>query len=179
MRKFFIAGATALMLTATPQIAIGQAAPTMTMEQRGAYEGWPADRRTTFDAWPPEYQAYYWTLTPTQQEGWWVLTDEQRAMVIGLDPQQRLRAWQAIEAQLAGAPPPTAAAPAQAVPPMPTSVPQGGRTPPPHPQGADVRYRSDAVIQAINPEPPPPGEYPVCRGDRQDNCINPREARNR
>lgn len=115
-------------------------------DYRTAYWGWPADYRTAYWAWPDSYQTYYWDLTPEQQTAWWALTDEQRGRILAMTPDQQLAAWESINAQIA----------AQQA------------------DEAETVMASDTVKNDI--PPPRDGEYPVCGGDIQDSCIQPRAA---
>lgn len=190
MRMLLAASALALATFAGPALVQAQSpAPagatpatpySMTVDQRGTYQTWPAPRRTTYDAWPATYQEYYWTLTPSQQEGWWALNDQQRAQIYGMTPEQRTTTWASIEQQIAaqhgGATPATPASPngpgvaaTPATPAVPADSPAASTLPPTTPTTT-----SNAV-------PPPPADamnktYPVCTHKGQDSCQNPGEG---
>ncbi|WP_340588007.1 hypothetical protein [Erythrobacter alti] len=170
MRNLLMAGAAAL---ATATITMPATAQDMnhddmhhemmdvelTAEQRVMFDAWPMDRRMTYGNWPAEVQVYYWTLPEDRQNAFWMLNDEQRVQVHSLPAEQRAAAWTSITQQVnASASTPPAQANARA---RTTAT-------------ANVRMNSGAVVQTI--PAPHTGEYPPCRGDRQDNCINPREA---
>ncbi len=132
---------------------------TMTAEQQMSYDAWPVERQGAYDGWTPELQAYFWTLTPDQKQGWWLLTDDQRMQVHAMPPEQRTAAWAQISAQMSGA------APAAATP------TRSGAT-------GEIRYESSPVTQTLptGAAPKADGEYPPCKGDMKDGCVNPREA---
>ncbi|TMM50152.1 hypothetical protein [Qipengyuania marisflavi] len=161
MRNLILAGAAALAFTAAPAIAQDVAVDAngnvyvLTTDQQTMYEGWPAERRVMYDAWPYGVQEYYWTLAPTEVDGWWVLNDEQRVRIFEMTPQQRTVAWSQIATQMGAAP-------------APASRPATGTMP---------RFVTGEVAQTTPAAMTPAGgEYPPCKGDQQDNCINPREA---
>jgi len=199
MRNTILAGVAALALAipAIAQDATVEAettattpAATLTAAQQAQYDGWPADRQMAYDKWPADVQGYYWTLTPQQVEGWWALTDAQRVQVFQMTPEQRVTAWTSITAQLAGGPPPTAApAPAATAAPMGTaaSTASASASMPASASMAstaatstgtvsgNVRFVRGEVAQTA-PAATPGAEYPPCRGEVTDGCVNPREA---
>lgn len=160
MRNLILAGAAALAFTATPALADhhmeGETMMELSADQRATYDGWPAERRSAYDAWPAEVQTYYWTLTPAQTKGWWVLTDEQRVKIYGMTPEARTAAWTSIAAQMGG----TSA----------TATTTAAATT----SGTSPRFVSNTMVQTAPAAHS--GEYPPCKGDMQDNCVNPREA---
>lgn len=175
MRTLLMAGAASLAVLALPANLYAQQAGAeatvaaeieLNAEQRASYDAWPPDRQFSYDAWSPEHQEYFWTLTPSQQEAYWLLNDEQRGQIATLTPEQQTQAWQSIESQLARADAaasapnsPNASATAQAA----TSA---ART-----AGAgEPRMVSNSVVQTTPGEPP--SEYPICKGDSDDRCIN-------
>ena len=154
----------------------------MTTEQQTVYDAWPAERRTMYDAWPAEYRTYYWELEAPQREGYWMLTDDQRGRIYQMSPEQRAATWQSIVAQMNGETPPT---PANQANPPGLGTPTAGF---PNPQyanqatqpamPADEGYQGGPYAGALTPPPADAmnKDYPICRGDIQDSCINPREA---
>lgn len=185
MRNTILASVAALALTVpiaaqdmSEQVEAGATmqAPDMTAEQQMEFDAWPADRRMAYEGWPAAVQGYYWTLTPAQVEGWWALTDEQRVQVYEMTPEQRATAWASIQAQISGTATAEAmgAAPAQA--PAPAPAPATG-------MGASATVASSGGINFVRgevaqtaPAATPGAEYPPCRGQMTDGCVNPREA---
>ena len=154
-----------LALTASPALADHHMSGEMKMtaEQTAMYDGWSEANRTTYDAWPAEAQTYYWTLDSGQQDIWWnALNNDQRVRIVGMDPQQRMAAWTSISNQMNGNA--NAAASNASTTARANSTAMNG----------NVRFQSNAMVQ--NVPAAHNGEYPPCRGDMQDNCINPREA---
>jgi hypothetical protein len=174
MNKLILAGAAALAFTAAPAAAQDMAVTAegdvyvLTAPQQTIYDAWPAERKSDYMAWPRDYQAYYWTLTEPQQNGWWVLTPDQRTRVFAMTPEQRVAAWTAIERQMASMPSANASATAQAATTAAATNAVVG----------SPRFVSNAVVQTTPSSVNAPGmtEYPPCKGDVQDSCINPREA---
>ncbi len=170
MNKFILAGAAALAL-AIPAAAQDMAVDAngnvyvMTSAQQTMYDGWPADRQTTYTAWPDTYKTYYWTLTPSQQTGWWALTDEQRTKVYAMTPEMRTSAWASIEKQMMGTPSANASMTAQ------TATTASAMAGP-----GNMQFVSGEVVQTTPAAQAAGGDYPPCKGDMQDHCINPREA---
>lgn len=123
----------------------------MTTKQRTMHDAWPAERQADYATWPYDYQVYYWSLDPAQQEGYWALTPDQRVRIYVMTPEQRLEAWNSVLAQMNGAP-------AASTSPATTT-----------------RYVSNEVVEG-NRQATPQAEYPVCKGEVQDSCINPRAA---
>jgi hypothetical protein len=154
----------------------------MSAPQSDMYDTWPDERRAAYDTWPMTYQEYYWTLDPVQQEGYWALTPDQRGKIYNMTPEQRALAWQSVQQQLAGMTPTTP--PGQANPPG-QGVPTNGV---PNPQMANQavqpampakqEYQGGPYKGALTPPPADAmnKEYPPCKGDMQDSCVNPREA---
>jgi hypothetical protein len=86
-----------------PPPAAAPAGPfTMTTEQKGQYDTWPADLKAKYDAWPSAQQEYFWSLNADQQKGWWALNDTQRGQVYAMTPDQRSQIWPSIVAQVQG-----------------------------------------------------------------------------
>ncbi|GGD95853.1 hypothetical protein GCM10011515_14710 [Tsuneonella deserti] len=170
MNKLIMAGAAALAF-AVPAAAQDMAVTSngdvyvMTDAQQSMYDAWPPERQTMYTAWPDTYRTYYWTLTPTQQTGWWALTDAQRQQLYAMTPEQRATTWTSIERQLAGGPAGTASATAQTATTASTSAGAG-----------NMRFVSNAVVQTTPAADNANTDYPPCKGDMQDHCINPREA---
>ena len=156
MNKFVLAGFAALSLAAVPSTAQDTelGAYDMSTAQQQMFMNWPDDKRIAYTRWSPELQTYYWSLTPQQQTGWWVLTDDQRNRIYVAAPQQRAQAWAAIAAQMPGAS--ANQTPTQAA----ANTMSGG-----------IRWASNPVVQQI--PAPHQGEYPVCKSDADDNCMNP------
>lgn len=160
MRKSLFPALSALALAcAGGSLSAQTVTVVLTPDQQVIYDTWPTPERTNYDTWPADYRNYYWTLSPNQQRGWWLLSDAQRQQIYGLAPEQRITAWNSIEAQLTAAAPVPASAPVQQV----DAAVAAGVTP-------TVTYTSNAL-------PPPPAEalnkvYPVCTRMLQDNCQN-------
>ncbi|PEQ13165.1 hypothetical protein B2G71_06860 [Novosphingobium sp. PC22D] len=154
----------------------------MTPQQTSVYKTWTVEKRADYDAWPVSYQEYYWTLDPGQQQGYWALTPDQRGKIYQMSPEQRAIAWKSVRQQLAGATPTTP--PGQANPPG-QGIPTNGV---PNPKMAnqavqpampkDESYQGGPYKGALTPPPADAmnKDYPVCKGDVQDSCVNPREA---
>ncbi len=193
MRSMLLAGAGFIAILAAPVVVTAQVPPpgtvmtdesriyALTPEQQAMFDVWTAEQRAAYAAWPYDYRVYYWTLPTSQATGWWALTDEQRRQVYAMTPEQRVAAWASIEAQLAGAPPPTVV---QANPPGPgpaTDTPPNPPTadsPVPPAMPADPSYQAGPYKGALTP---PPAEavnkvYPVCTSRLQDSCQNPGEG---
>ncbi len=159
MNKLILVGAAALSLIAVPGTAqdTDAGAYDMNTTQQQMFMNWPDEMRIAYTRWPAELQAYYWTLTPQQMDGWWVLTDDQRNRIFVATPELRAQAWTAIAAQMAANPTSRA------------SMQPGATT-----MSGNIRWVSNPVVQRI--PPPHQGEYPVCKSDADDNCMNPWEA---
>ena len=198
MRRLCLAGAASLALMCgaapiVPQDTTAAAPSALTVQQKTAYDAWPADRKAGYDGWPAEYQAYYWSLSSNQQSGWWTLTAEQRSQIVGMSAQQRTAAWVSIESQLKATPADAAAAtesaspaqppaeqvqanprgegPASPVPPSPAAAAE----PVPSAQPADPAYQAGPYKGALT-EPPADAQnktYPVCTRKITDSCRNP------
>lgn len=166
MRSMFLTTAAAVLsLAVLPSAGHAQDAPpppppaaappgpasALTPEQQGEVDGWPADRKAAYEGWAAPMQQYFWSLGTAEREAWWVLTEEQRTQVFQMAPAQREVAWASILEQVSGGPAP---------------APAPGAPPPPPPPSAD----------AAPPAPQAAKDYPLCRGEVQDSCINPREA---
>ena len=170
MNKLILAGAAALAF-AIPAVAQDMAVTSdgnvyvMTDVQQSAYDAWPPERQTDYTAWPDTYKTYYWTLSPSQQTGWWALTPDQRTRVYAMTPEQRTAAWASIEKQMMGTPSANASATAQVAT---TAAVSAGPS--------NMRFVSNEVVQSTPAAVAAGGEYPPCKGDMQDHCINPREA---
>lgn len=187
MNKISLAAAVALVAalplsaqeTMPPQSST-IATPTMTQDQQSDYDSWPPDRRTMYDGWPATLQVYYWTLDPAQRNGWWALNDDQRAQIYAMPPERQAQVWASIDQQMRGVAPPSAAttsppgattsATAQTT--VTRAAPASPATPA-SPSGR-IEWTSSEVVQPV--QPPRQGEYPVCKGDADDQCINPWEA---
>ncbi len=170
MNKLILAGAAALAF-AIPAVAQdtsvtnGTTLSAMSDAQRTMYNDWPDDRRTSYDAWPETYRSYYWTLTPSQQTGWWALTDEQRARVYAMTPEMRTTAWASIEKQMTSTPSANSSVTAQTATTASMSAGPG-----------NMQFVSGEVVQTTPAASGAGTDYPPCKGDMQDHCINPREA---
>ena len=164
MKSLIFAGAAALALTATPALADDHMdAMELTATQQAMYDAWTDSQRTTYDAWPMEAQTYYWTLDDMQQGVWWdALNNEQRVRIVGMDDAQRVAAWTSIRNQM------NAANNASASNASTTARTTRSAT------SGNIVFRGNAVTQTAPAAHS--GEYPPCKGDQQDNCINPREA---
>lgn len=174
MKTFLFAGAAALAFTIVPAAAQDTAVAVdaegnvfvLNEVQQGVYAAWTAEQRASYDGWPREQQEYFWTLTPEQVDGWWVLTADQRTQVYSATPEQRAIAWSQIAAQMDG----TAAADASATG-AATSVTATTST------GVTHQFVRSEVIQATPASTVAAGaEYPPCKGEQKDGCVNPREA---
>lgn len=156
MNKMILAGIAAISLAAVPSVAQDTTAGAYDMNtaQQQMYMEWPDDRRIAYTRWPVQLQQYYWSLTPQQQTGWWVLTDDQRNRIYVAAPQQRTQAWAAIASQMAGAPTSRVQNPA------------GGSM-----MANGIQWASNPVVQQI--PRPHQGEYPICKSDADDDCMNP------
>lgn len=173
MKKLILAGAAALAFAA-PVVAQDMAVTAegdvyvLTSPQQVIYDAWPVERQTTYTAWPNDYKVYYWTLTEPQQEGWWLLTNDQRTQLYTMAPEQRTAAWTAIERQLSSMPSANASATAQAATTAAATTAVAG----------SPRFVSNTVVQTTpaSTNATAGKEYPPCRGEMQDSCINPREA---
>ena len=195
MKTLFFAGVAALAVVAMPSVAqVGGAGPEATTssvadkrgmemndEQRAMYDAMPADQRAAFDMLDPERQvmyfgweepvrAYYMRLPSAQQEAWWYLTDDQRMSIYNLAPAQRETAWSSVINQVNQTQNPGSDGNAAA---MPGSATRSNTMARSGMASGNINYVSNPVMQNI--PAPHQGEYPPCRGDREDNCINPRE----
>ena len=164
MRKLLFPALSALALVCGGSLAAQTVTVTLSPEQQVIYDAWTVAERTAYDAWPADYRTYYWTLTPNQQRGWWLLTDAQRQQLYVMAPEQRLTAWNSIEAQM------TAAAPVPASAPVRQVV-----------DAASATGIAATTTVTSNVLPPPPASalnkvYPVCTRRLQDNCQNPGEG---
>ena len=165
MNSRILAGAAAVAVALSPAALSAQGVnsiddkrPELTEEQQATYDAWPEERRVAYEAWTPEYQVYYWTLTPAQSEGWWVLNPEQRTQLYAMTPDQRAAAWSSIVAQINASPAATQAAASSKA--KTTTA---------------VTYQSNPVVQQV-PANTVEGEYPVCKSESDDACIQPRAA---
>jgi len=176
MKNIILAGAAALSMTASPALsqstAMGDDDYIMNDEQTVMYDQWPADRQTMYGEWPADVQEYYWTLDPMQTEAWWMLNDRQRVAIYRMTPPQRTQAWTAIGTQLDAARTQGASSNA-AMAQSDQTMPGDARS---RSMEGSPQFVSNEMVQDTPNDRMTPGEYPPCRGDRQDSCINPREA---
>ena len=172
MKTLMMAGAAALAMATLPVAASAQQATTattadkrpMTAEQKAMYDGWTVAQRTTYDAWPMNAQTYYWTLDDMQRNVWWnSLDDAQRVQIVGMNANQRTAAWTSIRNQVNSANNATSSSASTTATSNMNSRNSG-----------TVTFRRNEMVQTA--PAPHTGEYPPCRGNMQDNCINPREA---
>jgi len=190
MKTFLKAGAALMLGTAAPSIAMAQDNPASVNSvndkrtydaldeaqqaeydnwnetYRTAYVGWPyeyqetfwtypADYRTAYWSWPADYQSSYWTWPADYQAYYWDLTDSQQQAWWALTPDQREKILAMTpEQQLAAWDSINAQITAQ--------------------QEPETVMASDTKV--MDAPAPRTGEYPVCKGDVQDSCIQPREA---
>ena len=173
MRTLLMAGAASLAVIALPSTLSAQQADAtaaaevgLSADRQASYDAWPADRQASYDAWASAEQEYFWTLTPGQQEGYWLLNAEQRAQILAMTPEQRAQAWQSIEAQLSRADA-SASAPNSA---NASATARAATTAARSAGSGEPRLVSNEVVQTTPGEPP--SEYPVCKGDNDDRCIN-------
>ncbi|WP_199799720.1 hypothetical protein [Pseudoblastomonas halimionae] len=150
------AAAAAITMAPTAMAQDGTMDVELTTQQQTMYDGWPAENRATYEGWPTEVRTYYWTLSEPQAKVWWKLNDEQRVALYEMEPTQRDATWQSIAQQVAQRSGTTATR---------SSASTTG----------DIRYQSNEMIQSV-PTNRVQGEYPICEGDQQDSCIQPRAA---
>ena len=146
----------------------------LTAAQQTMYDGWPMDRRTMYDGWPADVQTYYWTLPADRQNAYWMLNDEQRLQVYNLEPAQRTAAWTSIMAQVNGTEMPAANASTTGMANSSASTAPNASTTGTAMASTNARMNSGGMVQQVPAAQT--GEYPPCRGDVQDSCVNPREA---
>lgn len=128
---------------------------TYPVDYRTAYWGWPADYRTAYWAWPNDYRSSYWTWPANYQSYYWELTPDQQTAWWALSAEQRGQILAMTpDQQLAAWNSINAQITASKTP---TMVMASGTT-------------AQATPAART------GEYPICSGDIQDSCIQPREA---
>ena len=157
MKKLVFATAAAVMLAGSPALAQDVAVDAdgsvyvMTDLQTSLYDAWTVDQRTAYDGWPDGIKQYYWTLDADQSAGWWMLDDAKRVRIYEMPAAARAGAWTAIAAQMNG----------NAAMPNANASATVATTP--------SRTTNMAAAPAAK-------EYPPCRGDVQDSCVNPREA---
>lgn len=168
MRKMMLATATALSMVAVPAMADPQdhhhhlteaersAYEAMTAGQRSVFDAFDADRKTIYFSWPADVQNYYWTLDEKRQDTWWYLTDEQRVSLFEMDEDARADRWNAYVAKV------------DAVQANGETFAYTTSTGTPDTQRAFV---SQPMVQDISIAQHD-GEYPVCRSDLDDHCIN-------
>lgn len=76
---------------------------TMTPEmQTETMAGWPPERQADFQTWPEDHQAYFWSLPAERQEIFWRLTPVDRLRLLAMSPDEKVMAWEAINAQVQG-----------------------------------------------------------------------------
>lgn len=173
MKNLILAGAAALAFTAMPAAAQDMSmdadadAYVMTDTQTTSYEGWPADRRTAYDAWPMGVQEYYWTLTPVQTEAWWMLDDAQRVRIYEMTPEMRTRTFASFRSQMNATTEPMARGNMTST----TANANGAMN-----SNSGIRFERREMVQTTPNARANGSEYPPCRGDVQDSCVNPREA---
>ena len=149
-----------LLITTVASVAAIAMAPTvmaqdaemevvLTTPQQAMYDGWPMENQAMYDAWPAEVQTYYWTLTEPQMQAWWQLNDGQRVAIYRMEPTQRAATWQSITQKM--------------------SPGMASKT-------SDIRYQSNAVVQKTPASSRAQSSYPICKGDVQDDCMQPRAA---
>ncbi len=162
MRNSLVTGAAAISLALMPQMALAQSdvpgstnsisdkrdAYKMNDAQKSAYEAWLEDRRADYDSWPYDYQVYFWSLEPAYQEGYWILSPEQRLAIYNMTEAQQREAWASVMKQMKVQPATTASA---------------------------TTFVSKPMVQG-DMAPKLGHDYPICKGDVQDGCINPRAA---
>jgi len=174
MKTMLLATATALSLAAMPVAAQQADAPLgstnsiadkreYTADQQAVYDALEPEQRMDFDAWAYERQlvyfeqrdpvrVYYWTLEPDEQVMWWQLTPAERVAVAeAIEAQERQMLWDQYTTRYAVAEP-------------------VATTQPSEPQ---ITYVSNEMAQPVAKHS---GEYPVCKSDADDACINAWEA---
>lgn len=160
MKNFILTGAAVLAFATLPASAQAQSVShehgTMTDQQMGMYDSWPAERKAEYDRWPENVRVYFWSLDPDQQLGWWTLTNDQRARVYAMTPPQRIQAWAAINQQLRQRNAMNASASAS----------------------GNMRWVSNPVVQPIAADQASynGGDVPICGPNEYDNCMNAWEA---
>ncbi len=194
MRKMIFISALALSTASLPVALHAQAAATppaadaapagpfsMTTEQKGQYDGWPADLKAKYDAWPSAQQEYFWSLNADQQKGWWAMNDTQRGQVYAMTPDQRAQIWPSIVAQVQGRASASASASATgSTPPAPTADPSSAMASnsaaaPAPMQGSDSGMSGTAMAnngQYASNTDATPKKYPVCSRTVTDSCRN-------
>ena len=156
MRNHIIAAATAISLAALPGVASAQvasAAPSASTNSTQDKRGMTPEQTADYESWPEERQVEYQTWTPVYQVYYWELAPEQQEQYWFLTPDQRIALYEV------------------------------------DPKERETRWEeimayangetrqvfvNNAVVQQV-----PEGRndnYPVCRGEVQDECINPRAA---
>lgn len=167
-------------------------------DRQTAYNAWPADVQAYYWTLTPQQVQGWWALTDEQRVQVYRMTPEQRAtawasinaQLAGAPPPA---ATPPAAAPAAAAPTSTStamgtdtttAAPAPADPAMGTSTTMGttaaagmgtmGSTTSTTASG-NMRFVRGEVTQNA-PAATPGTEYPPCRGEVQDGCVNPREA---
>ncbi|MWV28306.1 hypothetical protein [Aurantiacibacter rhizosphaerae] len=168
MNKAILAAATALSMVAIPaaaQVNTVDDKRDMTEAQQMMYDELDTDQQAMFDAytpdqqtmyfgWPTDLRGYYWSLEQDQQDAWWYLDDNQRTTLYQIQaPEQRQAAWTSVISQVNKLENGAATSSAQA------STTSG-----------DIRFVSKEMAQSIPAAHQ--GEYPVCKSDSDDNCIN-------
>ena len=161
MKTILLAGAVALASLSMPATAQAQTV-VLTADQQAMYDTWPMERRTVYDAWPADIRTYYWTLPNDRQSMWWMMNDADRVALYEMPMNARDAAWRQHMEMHAAMPNANASATAMTTPSRTTST------------SAMPAMRSGGMAQQVPAAHT--GEYPPCRGNVQDNCVNPREA---
>lgn len=128
---------------------------TYPVDYRTSYWGWPADYRTAYWSWPNDYRTSYWTWPDNYQSYYWDLTDEQQTAWWALSPEQR--------GQILAMTPEQQLAAWDSINAQITAS-----------QEPETVLTSNTTVEAA--PAPRTGEYPICSGEIQDSCIQPRAA---
>ncbi|WP_179405785.1 hypothetical protein [Novosphingobium marinum] len=179
MKNILCASAVALSMSMVPAIASAQSTVPgsvnsvddkrgdfeMDATQKADYDSWPDERRMDYDTWPSEYQVYYWDLDPNYRTGYWALTPEQRTQIYNMTEAQQQQAWNSVMTQMGAQ-----SANAQA---MNSGTMNSTQTATRTAAPSNVNYANNEMVQGnMSATAKQPSEYPICKSDSDDSCIN-------
>lgn len=181
--KTFLKASAALMLgaatVAAPTIATAQDAiggtnsvqdkrgyDALDEAQKAEYDAWPAEYQTAYLGWPMDYQTSYWGWPADYRTAYWAWPNDYQTYYWDLEPSQQ-EAWWALTPEQRGQI--LAMTPEQQLAAWESINAQIAASEEP-----ETLMASDTTV--MDAPAPRAGEYPICGGDVQDSCIQPRAA---
>ncbi|WP_144095500.1 hypothetical protein [Croceicoccus sediminis] len=182
MKAFLKAGAALMLGAATiaaPTIATAQDAvggtnsiqdkrgyDALDAAQKAEYDAWPAEYQTVYLGWPEDYQVSYWGWPADYRTAYWAWPNDYQSYYWELEPSQQ-EAWWALTPEQRGKI--LAMTPEQQMAAWDSINAQIAASEKP-----EMVMASKTTVESA--PAPRTGEYPICGGDIQDSCIQPRAA---